>query len=46
MLTGDDIYGTFRPNSNIRRSELATILIRLVRPEYRKLFTLTPCPKR
>ena len=45
VLTGDDIYGTFRPNSNIRRSELATILIRLVRPEYRKLFTLTPLPQ-
>ena len=35
VLTGDDIYGTFRPNSNIRRSELAAILVRLVRPEYR-----------
>ena len=46
VLTGDDIYGTFRPNSNIRRSELAAILVRLVRPEYRKIFTLTPSPRR
>ncbi len=45
VLTGDDIYGTFRPNSNIRRSELAAILVRLVRPEYRKIFTLTPLPQ-
>lgn len=40
VLIGDDSYGTFRPDSPIRRSELAAILIRLVRPETRKHFTL------
>lgn len=45
VLTGNDEYGTFRPNSNIRRSELAAILSRMVRPELRKMFTLTPFAK-
>ena len=45
VLTGHDEYGTFLPDSSIRRSELAATLTRLVRPEYRKLFTLTPYQK-
>ena len=45
VLSGNDNYGTFRPNSNIRRSELAAMLTRLVLPETRKTFTLTPFPK-
>lgn len=35
VLMGDDEAGTFRPDSNIRRSELSAILTRMVRPEYR-----------
>lgn len=35
ILMGNDDAGTFRPDSQIRRSELAAILSRLVRPEYR-----------
>ena len=35
VLMGNDDSGTFRPDSNIRRSELAAVLTRMVRPEYR-----------
>ena len=35
VLTGQDAYGTFQPNSLVRRSELATLLTRLVLPQER-----------
>ena len=40
ILTGNDKYGTFAPNSNIKRSEVATIVTRMVKPELRKSFVL------
>lgn len=42
VLTGHDAYGTFRPDTSIKRAELAAILTRLVCPSYRKQFTLQP----
>ena len=35
ILSGNDAQGTFSPNSNIKRSEIATICIRLVDPSER-----------
>ena len=40
VLTGSDSYGTFKPDSNITRSEVATIVVRLTDPSQRKSFTL------
>jgi len=36
ILTGSDAYGTFHPSSNIRRSEVATIVTRMADPAQRK----------
>ena len=36
ILTGSDDKGTFYPNSNIRRSEVAAITVRMVDPAQRK----------
>lgn len=38
ILTGSDKYGTFNPNSNIQRSEVATIITRMADASQRKTF--------
>jgi hypothetical protein len=40
VLTGNDSSGTFLPNNNIQRSEVAAILTRMMDPYSRKDFTL------
>lgn len=40
ILTGSDIYGTFNPDSSIRRSEAAAILSRIAIPAERKSVSL------
>ena len=40
VLTGNDEYGTFAPDTAIRRSEVAAIAARLAMPELRKSLTL------
>lgn len=40
ILTGSDNYGSFRPSSNIMRSEVATIVTRMADAGLRKTFTL------
>ncbi len=40
VLTGSDIYGTFLPDSSIRRSEAAAIISRVAIPSERKNVTL------
>lgn len=44
ILTGSDEYGTFNPNSNIQRSEVAAILARMTSANQRKIFTLKAKP--
>jgi hypothetical protein len=40
ILMGNDTYGTFGPSSNILRSEVATIVVRLADESQRKTFAL------
>ena len=40
ILQGNDTAGTFRPESTIKRSEAAAILLRMFEPSARKSFTL------
>lgn len=40
ILTGSDKYGTFNPNSNIQRSEVAAIVTRMADATQRKTFQL------
>lgn len=40
VLTGSDEYGTFKPNSEISRSEVATIVTRMANESLRKSFAL------
>lgn len=40
ILTGSDVFGTFAPDTNIKRSEAAAILSRLVVPSLRRQVTL------
>lgn len=40
ILTGSDKYGTFNPSSNIKRSEVATIVTRVAVPSTRNTFVL------
>ena len=40
ILTGSDAYGTFNPNSNIQRSEVAAIIARMANPSLRRTFAL------
>lgn len=40
VLTGNDTYGTFSPDSPITRAELAAILCRLIKPETRQKLSL------
>ena len=42
VLTGSDAAGSFRPDTTIQRSEVATIVTRMADPSLRKSFTLTP----
>lgn len=42
ILTGSDEFGTFNPTSNIKRSEVATIVTRMADAELRKNVTLAP----
>ncbi|MBQ3404251.1 MAG: S-layer homology domain-containing protein [Oscillospiraceae bacterium] len=39
ILTGSDVYGTFNPNSNIKRSEVSAIVTRMADASLRKSFT-------
>lgn len=41
ILTGSDTAGNFMPDTNIKRSEVATIISRMLYPEQRKSLTLT-----
>ena len=41
ILTGSDLKGTFYPNSNIKRSEVAAILTRMFEKDARKTITLS-----
>lgn len=40
VLTGSDVFGTFKPNDNIIRAEAAAILTRVALPEQRKTVVL------
>ena len=40
VLTGNDKYGTFAPDTNIHRSEVAAVIARMANPALRKSFTL------
>lgn len=40
ILTGSDGYGTFYPDNNIKRSEVAAVLTRMFEKDYRQLITL------
>ena len=42
ILTGRDELGTFRPDSNIKRSEVSAILTRMMHEDARKELTLAP----
>lgn len=42
ILTGNDSFGTFYPDSLILRKEAAAIVTRMVDPSLRKVFSLTP----
>ena len=45
ILTGSDSYGTFNPESNITRAEVATIVSRVIGPNQRKTFQLQAVSK-
>ena len=40
ILTGNDSEGTFAPSDNIKRSEVAAIVVRMANASYRRLVTL------
>ena len=42
ILTGRDALGTFRPDSNIKRSEVSAILTRMMHEDARRELTLAP----
>ena len=44
ILTGNDAAGTFAPDSEIRRSEVAAIVARMAKPELRCSFVLRDYP--
>ena len=44
ILTGSDKYGTFRPDSNIQRCEVAAIVARMAQTAQRKTFVLQDKP--
>ncbi len=39
ILTGNDAYGTFKPDSNLKRSEISAMAVRIADSTQRKLFT-------
>lgn len=45
ILTGNDAYGTFNPDAEIKRSEAAAIINRVAVPSMRKRFSLTDSGK-
>ena len=44
VLTGNDIYGTFAPDSEIKRSEVAAVISRMAYRSLRREVALTPKP--
>ena len=40
MLTGSNNAHDFKPNTNIRRSEVAAIVTRMAKPDLRQSFTV------
>lgn len=44
VLTGNDAYGTFAPDSSVTRAEVAAIIVRIVNPEQRVSFDLMKKP--
>ena len=44
ILSGNDAYGTFAPNSNVTRAEVTAIISRMIDPAQRKTFTLKDKP--
>ncbi len=44
IITGNDKYGTFAPNSSIVRSEVSAIITRIADPSLRKTFILEEMP--
>ena len=42
ILTGSDLQGSFLPNSYIKRSECAAIIVRMAETTARRVFTLAP----
>ena len=44
VLTGNDAYGSFTPNSNIRRSEVAAVVARMASRSLRREIELEPKP--
>lgn len=44
ILSGNDVYGTFSPNSNVTRAEVTAIISRMIDPAQRKTFTLKDKP--
>ena len=44
ILTGNDIYGSFKPNNGIRRSEVSAVVARMVYRSLRCTVTLQPKP--
>lgn len=45
ILTGQDQYGTFAPESALTRAEAAALCARVLRPELRVAFTTAPLPE-
>ncbi|MGO5027836.1 S-layer homology domain-containing protein [Candidatus Agathobaculum pullicola] len=45
IVTGNDEYGTFHPDTNITRAEVAAIIARMIDPAQRKTFTLEEKPE-
>lgn len=45
ILTGSDAYGTFNPDTNITRAEVAAIISRMIDPAQRISFTLQEKPQ-
>lgn len=46
VLSGSDKYGTLNPQNSVRRSELASLLTKLVQPSDRSSTPLEPKPKK
>lgn len=44
ILSGNDAYGTFSPNSDITRAEVTAIISRMIDPDQRRTFRLKDTP--